>query len=44
MKICCTCSPATPARSSAAFTAAEPSAVAFTGDSDPWKAPMGVRA
>jgi hypothetical protein len=44
MKIICTWSGLTPARSSAAFTAAAPSSVACAPDSEPWKPPMGVRA
>src|SRR5690606_34831970 len=44
MKICSTFSGATPARSTAALTAAAPRAVALTGDSAPWKPPIGVRA
>ncbi|MNN93762.1 hypothetical protein D3C81_2122710 [compost metagenome] len=44
MKICSTFSGATPARSTAALTAAAPRSVALTGDSAPWKPPMGVRA
>ncbi len=39
-----TWSPLTPARSSAAFTAVEPSSVALTADRAPWKPPIGVRA
>ena len=44
IRICSTASAATPARSTAAFTAAAPSSVAETGASAPWKAPIGVRA
>ena len=44
MTICSTWSPETPARSRAAFTAAAPRSVALTGDSAPWKPPIGVRA
>ncbi len=39
-----TCSPLTPARSSAALIAVAPRSVAFTGARAPWKPPMGVRA
>ena len=44
MTIWSTFSGGSPARSTAALTAAAPSSVALTADSAPWKPPMGVRA
>jgi two-component system nitrogen regulation sensor histidine kinase GlnL len=44
MKICSILSASTPARATAARTAAAPSSVALTPESAPWKPPIGVRA
>ena len=44
MTICSIWWASAPARSTAAFTAAAPSSVAFTPVRTPWKPPMGVRA
>jgi hypothetical protein len=44
MTTCCTCSGATPARSSAALMAMPPSSVALKEESPPPSFPTGVRA